>query len=498
MGVTSRWINPNAVPLTQDRFNDNGTFSAAKEGKYGYNKVSVGVEPDHIFGKDPDTDEDVEVREEPEPKDPYRPDEGGGGGGGGDEKPPHLVKTVLPSQIAVVKPPDKASYMMGETIEYAGIGVQARLKSGQVWDGLKNGMIPYQELEFPVKKLDDYAVVKREEPEGSPITVKHVGDWEAALKFLIGEAGVNVSPEVHFRTAEVERTYNNCIERGYVANFHIMVRDGILWNVTIDVFNIVEGETFNENVQYRQRLEFIDSRNTGSADAPITFYINYPSSWEKEEIMTEYERHEEYLKYPDGHIVHETFLYMGTANIYFDDPDEIPIYTATSDLNCGIAQPIRYSTRGVAVASEGGSRHRETHFSGGCIALAPRGNAICYITASADGGSMDIDDRWIDEDAGSESEESETVSTGSSFTHNGRTVRFTRGSVAMDGAITRYLPDTASDGAALLQHAGEIAWTMVYGNVTGTDKALPVQWARPGDGKVLETEFNISVATPVE
>lgn len=491
MGVTSRWINPNAVPLTQDRFSDNGTYSAAKEGKYGYEKVTVGVEPDRIYGKDPDTDEDVEVREEPEPKDPYRPDEGGG------EEPPHLVETVLPSQIAVVKPPDKASYMMGETIEYAGIGVQARLKSGQAWDGFPGGMIPFKELEFPVKKLDDYAVIGH---EGSRIEIKHVGDWEAALKFLFDKAGVSASTEVQFDTEEGERIFNGSREMGRVANITINVyADHRLDSVDIEIFNAIVGNTIYEENQYRPLYTFYDSRIWQHGNQIIFSYWT-PETWEREEIETEYSR----IDIEGNNYTQEephSYHVIGTANIYFDDPDEIPIYTATSDLDCGIAQPIRFSTRGVAVCApetEGGSRHRETHFSGGRIALAPRGNEICYITASAGGGSMDIDDRWIDEDAGSESEESETVSTGSSFTHNGLTVRFTRGSVAMDGAITRYLPDTASDGAALLQHAGEIAWTMVYGEVSGADKALPVQWARPGDAKVLETAFNISVAVPVE
>ncbi len=505
MGVTSRWINPNAVPLKQDRFSDNGTFSAAKEGKYGYNKVSVGVSEDRVIGKDPDTDEDVEVREEPEPKDPYRPDEGGGGGEGG-EKPPHLVETVLPSQIAVVKPPDKVRYMLGETIEYAGIGVQARLKSGQAWDGFKNGMVPFGELEFPVKKLDGNYIPESRNYTGEYVPIHRAGDPIAALKFLIDlwhekypemDAGYTVS----FASVLDEQVYYAHKNAGYVAKVVLESRGDENWTWSylseaeitfvawavgdspwIDSSKSRGGYGFNQfkaTIEPTSREIVFERYYGGSANIRSGYDAIYA------------------MEYPSHAIVGLLLFY--TINAYLDSPDDIPIYTATSDLDCGISQPIRFSTRGVAVCApetEGESRHRETHFSGGCIALAPRGNAICYITASASGGSMDIVDKWID--AGSESEESETVSTDSQFTYDGRTVHYARGSVAMDGAIASYLPDTASDGAALLQHAGEIAWTMVYGNVAGTDKALPVQWARPGDGKVLETEFNISVGMPVE
>jgi len=490
MGVTSRWINPNAVPLKQDRFSDNGTFSAAKEGKYGYNKVSVGVDTNCVVGKNPDTDEDVEVREEPEPKDPYRPDEGGGGGGGG-EKPPHLVVTVLPSQIAVVKPPDRVRYMMGETIDYTGIEVQALLKSGQPWDGFKGGMVPFGELEFPVKKVDGYTVVANDGSQGNYIEIKHVGDWEEALKFLINKAGVDTSPELKFVSAFDREEFYYWKETGDIANVEITVdNENKLQHVLF--FNIDRrvGQYFGRTTLYYTNPYFTATYIQRHGNEIIL------KRWIAPEYLEQTVRTEYVVDVGET----EKYYRIGTANIYFDNPNEIPIYTATSDLDCGISQPIRFSTRGVAVCApetEGESRHRETRFSGGCIALAPRGNAICYITASADGGGMDIIDRWIDGDAGSESEESETVSTGSQFTYDGRTVHYARGSVAMDGAIASYLPDTSGDGAALLQHAGEIAWTMVYGNVSVTDKALPVQWTRPGDAKVLETEFNISVATAV-
>lgn len=525
MGVTSRWINPNAVPLTQDRFSDNGTFSAAKEGKYGYNKVSVGVETDRIFGKDPETDEDMEVREEPEQKDPYRPDEGGEGGGGG-EKPPHLVETVLPSAIAVVKPPDKTRYMLGETIAYAGIGVQARLKSGQAWDGFPGGMIPFKELVFPVKKLDGNYIPEYQ--NSGTVDVKRLGRISNLSDTIPipDEADEGSVDGYNDATSQFWAQIRRGEKQGYAYEISqyqgFMTRDTVsagFTEVPILVARVVapkispnQGETNLSDIKFNSGCAVVGHGYYSGGEPLKIDRFGYVSS---------------YASTRDAYVGRKTgitalawrgtiwgecnYTYTSPINAYFAPSDsseespiytiDIPIYTATSDLDCGIAQPIRFSTRGVAVCApetEGGSRHRETHFSGGCIALAPRGNAICYITASAGGGSMDIVDKWIDGDAGSESEESETVSTGSSFTHNGLTVRFTRGSVAMDGEIVSYLPDTSGDGAALLQHAGEIAWTMVYGNVAGTDKALPVQWSRPGDGKVLETEFNISVATPVE
>ena len=74
--------------------------------------------------------------------------------------------------------------------------------------------------------------------------------------------------------------------------------------------------------------------------------------------------------------------------------------------------------------------------------------------------------------------------------HDGKTVYYTPHSfLSAKDAIPNlgYIPQQADEW--------KIAWTIVYGSLTGTSGGvqIPVQYSRPGDGLVLEDSFGISV-----
>ena len=88
------------------------------------------------------------------------------------------------------------------------------------------------------------------------------------------------------------------------------------------------------------------------------------------------------------------------------------------------------------------------------------------------------------------------------YTYDGKTVfsnfQGRGGGAYHEWTISPYPParEAPDDGAPYRQQ--RIAWTMLYGEKTGTNGGvqIPVQWQRPGDGLVLETSFAISVVPP--
>lgn len=82
----------------------------------------------------------------------------------------------------------------------------------------------------------------------------------------------------------------------------------------------------------------------------------------------------------------------------------------------------------------------------------------------------------------------------SSYTRDGKTVYYAslvyiNGGYNVNPCTLGIVPQT--DGYFAL-----LAWTMIYGTITraGSHQTINVSWPRPGDGKVLETTFEILVA----
>lgn len=64
-----------------------------------------------------------------------------------------IINDILypPEFIKIIKLPDKINYIFDEQIDYSGISVQALNKEKKPYGGFQNGIIPFEELIFPVK-----------------------------------------------------------------------------------------------------------------------------------------------------------------------------------------------------------------------------------------------------------------------------------------------------------------------------------------------------------
>jgi len=76
-------------------------------------------------------------------------------------------------------------------------------------------------------------------------------------------------------------------------------------------------------------------------------------------------------------------------------------------------------------------------------------------------------------------------------TYNGKTVYYDASSSLINNAWEWNIPRNE-----LVTYGAPAAWTMIYGDIEAHEgeQIIPVQWARPIDGKVLETRFNVMVA----
>lgn len=133
-GGTQDYIMADAVSLTDKTITEDGTYTAKNEGYYGYRSVTIrgiGV----AEGTDPDGD-DAQTKPDPDTGE--------------------LITDKIPSSIVIAVPPTKLDYVDGETINFAGMIVQAHLKTGGIFNGenYPNGVIPFAELILPVTVAD--------------------------------------------------------------------------------------------------------------------------------------------------------------------------------------------------------------------------------------------------------------------------------------------------------------------------------------------------------
>lgn len=86
----------------------------------------------------------------------------------------------------------------------------------------------------------------------------------------------------------------------------------------------------------------------------------------------------------------------------------------------------------------------------------------------------------------------------SSYTYGGKTVYYAAIYMVNENYKRRYgKPPIIWNGAKAegvgTPSIGAVAWTMVYGAAIAGGQAIPVQWARPGDGKILEASYMLNV-----
>lgn len=86
-----------------------------------------------------------------------------------------------------------------------------------------------------------------------------------------------------------------------------------------------------------------------------------------------------------------------------------------------------------------------------------------------------------------------------SYTYNGQTVHYVRVQLIGFGNIIKAEPEIGTYQTS--DPNDNTLWTSIYGNISGdsqrgSHQTITVSWPRPGDGKVLETTFEILVAPP--
>lgn len=85
---------------------------------------------------------------------------------------------------------------------------------------------------------------------------------------------------------------------------------------------------------------------------------------------------------------------------------------------------------------------------------------------------------------------------GSSYTHNGMTVYYYTESCGIGshqaGRTTThtFIPGSGIESS---DNAREVAWTLIYGELSGGTEDIPVQWKSPYDGREFEDTFEITV-----
>lgn len=155
-GGTEYLVRKSDVTLGTKSVTQNGTYTAASAGKYGFSQFSVNVRGGNgsadshgkptggdikpggagsaVTGTDPETGEEVVVGV----------DEGG-----------NIVKTPIPYGIKIVSPPTKTDYEYQETMDYSGIGVKLTNKNGDTYtdvDHPSGWYVNPADLIFPVEK----------------------------------------------------------------------------------------------------------------------------------------------------------------------------------------------------------------------------------------------------------------------------------------------------------------------------------------------------------
>lgn len=144
-GGSCNWVPEDEVQLTTLTVSENGTYSAADEGGYGYSQVIVNVPGgaggapggagSSVVGTDPSTGNEELVSV----------DDGG-----------TIGMTELPSSIKIEAAPTKVDYIDGDAIDYSGLVVKAYTKNGQLWTDADHpdGIIPTSELTLSETEAD--------------------------------------------------------------------------------------------------------------------------------------------------------------------------------------------------------------------------------------------------------------------------------------------------------------------------------------------------------
>lgn len=175
-GGSCLWVPESAVGLIEKRITENGTYAASGDGAYGYSVVTVNVpgaageaygtgasagsdseayswgtpggEGSAVLGQDEDGDDAITTVV----GGTYGGTYGGSGGGSGSVSTGHALTVKVPSAIDIEIAPYKLSYTDGEMIDYDGMFVRLKLRTGGNFtdSAHPNGLLALSELGLPV------------------------------------------------------------------------------------------------------------------------------------------------------------------------------------------------------------------------------------------------------------------------------------------------------------------------------------------------------------
>lgn len=547
-----RWLRPSSVVTRTLSIRRNGVY--AGQGLYGYAEVDVNVEPNSVRSRDPDTGDPIIITVE-DPDTPIDPD---------DPRPAGPGRLVVedvapPTRIVTLTDPPGGPFLPGEAIDYAGIRVQAQTSSGAPWSGFEDGVVPFGELIFP------HARVEAAFPDCREVAASEILSRGKLSNSGLFARGIDPSFEEYYADGVAEQAkgvvndftywlrryeklgYNIAVRRAtkfYVADTMDHYSSAGMWDgiwEAMDDDDFARYNTFRLGGTVFLAWIYFDYpyKETLYAQFAVRATIAFDAFETPQFRITKLElvRPTRYTKhifqgvektgslYTDtrltNHVICSLDDFVGNINAYIP-PDvdaatvgenDIPIYLATSELDCGVAQPVRFSVVGHAAASAANGVHREYRFSGGRVALSYEGSAIYYVVAAREPGSFTVTTEEYTHETPQTTDEqgntvtgdevitlagtsSETDALDRSYTYAGLTVRYAAGAIPTDAPVARVRPDTAAAEEPFYSHAAAIAWTVVYGSIPGETVAVPVRWPSPEGEEVLETTCNVRVATP--
>lgn len=286
----------------------------------------------------------------------------------------YLDEYLLPSKIKIVKFPNKTTYLHNEKIDYTGIVVMAFTEDDKVWknEQYPNGVIPFEELIFPVETADATIADNIKYARSSLNTETIEQPIPLAINTLVYASNIGYSPASG--------------EEGFRVTVYL--KDKGMW-ADKDMDIVATGTLISQ--------EQIDSGDHYGSYTVILFAS-------KKKIM----KVGIIYRYDDGYSYHFYFAEKSDKDIWSYTYQDKTVYFV--EVDTGISE-----TTG-------------------------------YMIPEAGPGTLNDN--------------------------------------ARKGAIWN---------ADVLNHMGKVAWTIVYGDITGGVQQIPVQWKRP-DGEILETSFFINVS----
>lgn len=475
--VTARGIgNVIEGELIEKTITKNGTYNIKDESgnPYGYSKIIVNIE---TSGDDSGGDS-------------------GGGGGGGitgkdedgndtmaeTDEDGNIVMTALPTEIKVIIPPTKLEYNRYEEIDYSGISVYAYISKAVHWlgvtttaisEGSTNGTVVIDGKSISVSVGDGVtyspapAVTYRLVWDGIKWVKSNGYSAEKALwksdKYPTGKIPFDeLLFPIHRINAsnslEKKKVYKSspslsmpvCIKNKYDYNLDFQYPGNILWDFT---YNITIYALRNAVIESKASIaSFLPLSHENIADIIIA------SDSENEYVTIDY-KNEELFHFLYGN--YESGIYDEYETIVnVSDQFNIMRDFVFRDIQRIYTRSFPYSEQGESQSGIETIQNLYTPFS-------------------------NMRRRYI-------------------YTYNGKTVYYTLNSIPRftyaDPSVHQrnvewplFFDISNEYTIADNNMANTVAWTMVYGSEDDSALqyavTLPVQWKRPGDGKILETTF---------